>query len=80
MQHACNTSKSVLAPYFEFNSVAPNIISKIFFLFYRYSMPKSMVSSSSVLFAHDSRPHFLIFKLVCPGNGLEKEKHHCFLL
>lgn len=37
-----------------------------------------MVSNSSVLFAHDSRPHFLTFKLVCPGYELKKEKHHNF--
>lgn len=41
-------------------------------------MPKSMVSNSSVLFAHDSRPHFLTFKLVCSGYELEKEEHHNF--
>lgn len=72
MQRACHTSKSVFVPFLEFNSMAPNITSKIFFL---SSMPKSMVSNSSVLFAHDSRPHFLTFKLVCPGYGLEKKKH-----
>lgn len=37
-------------------------------------MPKSMVSNSFVLFAQDSRPHFLTFKLVCTGYGLEKKK------